>query len=247
MAMIDLNADVGEGFDDESLLPSITSCNIACGAHAGDAKTMKATLEAALRHGVACGAHPGYPDRRNFGRVEVPLTLEELASTLGDQLAALEAAARPLGARLRHVKPHGALYHVSARRRDVARAIAEAVARRDTGCILVGYPGSALLAEGERAGLRTAAEGFADRLYLADGNLAPRSLAGSVHSSPEKAAEQALAIVRDRCVTAPDGTRVPVEARTICLHGDTPGAAMIAKAVRRRLEEAGIEVRSLAS
>ncbi len=245
MATIDLNADVGEGFDDESLLPYLTSCNIACGAHAGDARTMRATLEAALRRGVSCGAHPGYPDRRNFGRAEVPMTLGELAATLREQLAALEAAARPLGARLAHVKPHGALYHASARRRDVARAVAEAVARRDSGCILVGFPGSALLEEGARAGLRTAAEGFADRLYLADGNLAPRALAGSVHESPGKAAEQALAIARDRCVIAADGTRLRVDAQTICLHGDTPGAAAIASAVRRKLEGAGVEVRSL--
>lgn len=244
--MIDLNADVGEGFDDESLLPYLTSCNIACGAHAGDTATMRKTLEAALRRGVACGAHPGYPDRKNFGRVEVPMTLGELSASLKEQLTVLESAARRLGARIRHVKPHGALYHAAARRRDVARAVAEAVAGRDGEPILVGFPGSALLAEGARAGLRTAAEGFADRLYLADGNLAPRSLAGSVHSSPEKAAEQALEIARDRCVTAADGTRVPVEAQTICLHGDTPGAAAIAAAVRRKLEEAGIEVRSLA-
>src|SRR5512135_3750787 len=108
MAAIDLNADLGEGFDDESLLPHLTSCSIACGAHAGDAKTMRATLEAALRRGVSCGAHPGYPDRKNFGRVEVPMTLGELAASLKEQLAILEAAARPLGARLRHVKPHGA-------------------------------------------------------------------------------------------------------------------------------------------
>jgi 5-oxoprolinase (ATP-hydrolysing) subunit A len=245
MTAVDLNADVGEGFDDESLFPCLTSCNIACGAHAGDAKTMRATLEGARRRGVSCGAHPGYPDRENFGRLDVPLTLEEIGDTVAAQVAALQAAARPLGIRITHVKPHGALYHACSRRSDVARAVAQAVARRERDAVLVGFAGSALLVEGKRAGLRVAGEGFADRLYLADGNLAPRSLAGSVLESSEEAARQALSIVRDGSVLAPDGTRLEIEAQTICLHGDTPGAAKIAAAVRRMLEEAGVELRSL--
>ena len=245
MTTVDLNADVGEGFDDESLFSSLTSCNIACGAHAGDSRTMKAALEGARRRGVSCGAHPGYPDRENFGRVDVPLTLEEIGDTVAAQVAALQAAARPLGVRITHVKPHGALYHACSRRSDVARAVAQAVAKRDREAVLVGFAGSVLLAEGARAGLRVAGEGFADRRYLADGNLAPRSLAGSVLEDPEDAARQALSIVRDETVLAPDGTRLKIQAQTICLHGDTPGAAEIAAAVRRRLEEAGVELRSL--
>lgn len=244
---VDLNADVGEGFDDERLLPFLTSCSIACGAHAGDAGTMRATLEAARRAGVSCGAHPGYPDPKNFGRIEVPMTLEEIADTVGAQVAALQAAARPLGVKISHVKPHGALYHACARRSDVARAVAQAVAKRDRDAVLVGFAGSALLVEGARAGLRVAGEGFADRRYLADGNLAPRSLAGSVLRSPEEAADQALSIVRDGLVLAPDGTRLKIEAQTICLHGDTPGAVEIAAAVRRKLEGSGVALASLVS
>lgn len=246
MPAIDLNADVGEGFEDERLFPYLTSCSIACGGHAGDPRTMKATLEAARRHGISCGAHPGYPDRENFGRVDVPMTLEEIAATLKAQLAALEVAARPLGIRLSHVKPHGALYHACSRRRDVARTVALTVASRNQDRVLVGFAGSALMVEGARANLRVAGEGFADRRYLADGTLAPRSLAGAVLESPGEAAEQALSIVLDGRVIASDGTRIPVQAQTICLHGDTPGAAEIAKAVRRKLEGAGVEVRSFA-
>ena len=244
---IDLNADLGEGFDDDAILPFLSSCNIACGAHAGDAKTMARTLESANRLGVACGAHPGYPDRPSFGRKELPMTLSEIAASVLEQIEALAAAARRSKTALSHVKPHGALYHVCHRRRDTARALAEAVAHRHPRLALVGMPGSILLEEGERAGLRTVAEAFADRLYLEDGSLAPRGTAGAVHDSSERAAAQALEIARDREVIASTGAKLPVEARTICIHGDSPGAAAIARAVREKLEGAGIEIRSFVS
>jgi len=244
---IDLNADLGEGYDDGEILPFLSSCNIACGAHAGDAATMTRTLEAASRLGVACGAHPGYPDRASFGRKELPMTLAELADSVVEQIETLSAAARRSKAVLSHVKPHGALYHVCHRRRDTARALAEAVARRHPRLVLVGMPGSILLEEGERAGLRTVAEAFADRLYLEDGSLAPRGTAGAVHDAPERAASQALEIARDREVTSSTGARLPVDARTICIHGDSPGAASIGRAVRKKLEDAGIEIRSFVS
>jgi UPF0271 protein len=244
---IDLNADLGEGFDDEHILPFLSSCNVACGAHAGDAGTMARTLDAAHRLGVACGAHPGYPDRESFGRRELPMTLAEITASVVEQLETLSAAARRSKTRLSHVKPHGALYHVCHRRRDTARALAEAVAHRHPRLVLVGMPGSILLEEGERAGLRTVAEAFADRLYLEDGSLAPRGTAGAVHETPERAARQALEIAREHEVTCSTGARLPLAARTICLHGDSPGAVATARAVRTRLEEAGIEVRSFVS
>ena len=175
------------------------------------------------------------------------MTLAELADSVVEQIETLSAAARRTKTALSHVKPHGALYHVCHRRRDTARALAEAVARRHPRLVLVGMPGSILLEEGERAGLRTVAEAFADRLYLEDGSLAPRGTAGAVHDSPGRAASQALEIARDREVTSSTGVRLPVEARTICLHGDSPGAASIARAVRTKLEEAGIEIRSFVS
>jgi UPF0271 protein len=240
---IDVNADLGEGFDDAAILPFLSSCSIACGAHAGDLATMRATLGAASRRGVACGAHPGYPDRASFGRRELPMTLAELATSVLEQIDTLMRAAREEKAVLGHVKPHGALYHVCHRRRDTARALAEAIARRHPRLAIVGMPGSILLDEAERAGLRSIAEGFADRLYLEDGTLAPRGSAGAVHSSPDRAAEQALAIARDQTVVAASGVALPVPARTICLHGDSPGAPEIARAVRARLESAGIALR----
>jgi UPF0271 protein len=240
---IDVNADLGEGFDDGAILPFLSSCSIACGAHAGDAATMRAILAAAARQGVACGAHPGYPDRPSFGRRELPMTLAELAASVLEQLEALARAARAEGVALGHVKPHGALYHVCHRRRDAARALAEAIARRHPRLAIVGMPGSILLDEAERAGLRSVAEGFADRLYLEDGTLAPRGSAGAVHASPERAAEQALSIARDQAVVAASGVSLPVPAKTICLHGDSPGAPAIARAVRTRLEESGIALR----
>lgn len=243
---VDLNADLGEGFDDEALLPFLTSCNVACGAHAGSPETMRSTLSAARRLGVACGAHPGFPDRKNFGRREMPLTLAELSATISEQVDRLLEAASDTGAVLSHIKPHGALYHGANRRSDMARCFLETVARRHPAWIVVGQAGSLLLDEARRMGLRVAGEGFADRLYLEDGTLAPRGVDGAVFDSAEKAAAQALSLVADESVRASNGARLSVRVQTICLHGDTPGAASFAKAIRARLQEAGIEIRPLA-
>jgi UPF0271 protein len=242
---VDLNADLGEGFEDASILPFLSSCNVACGAHAGSDETMRSTLAAARRLGVSCGAHPGYPDRKNFGRKEMPLTLAELSATLAEQIERIGDAASDTGVSLMHVKPHGALYHGANRRNDVARCFLGTVARLQPSWIVVGQAGSLLLEEGRRMGLRVAAEGFADRLYLEDGTLAPRGVSGAVFDSPEKAAAQALSLVGNEAVEASNGAQLSVKVQTICIHGDTPGAPSIAKAIRERLQDAGIEIRPL--
>ena len=242
---VDLNADLGEGFDDVSILPFLSSCNVACGAHAGSPETMRSTLAAAKRLGVSCGAHPGFPDRNNFGRREMPLTLAELSATISEQIDHILEAASDTGVSLSHVKPHGALYHASNRRSDMARCFLETIVRRQPAWIVVGQAGSLLLEEGHRMGLRIVAEGFADRLYLEDGTLAPRGVVGAVFDSPEKAAVQALSLVVDEAVEASNGERLPVRVQTICIHGDTPGAASIAKSIRSRLQEAGVQIRPL--
>jgi UPF0271 protein len=239
---IDLNADVGEGGDDERLIPLVSSANIACGAHAGDPATIERAIRIAIRHGVSIGAHPGYPDRDNFGRTELGLSPAEVEATVADQVATLAAAARRAGAVLRHVKAHGALYNRAAVDREAADAIARAVRRAGPGARLVGLAGSALLAAGRDAGLGVIAEAFADRAYEPDGTLRSRRHADAVLSEPAAAAAQAVALAREGVVTAVDGTRLTVRADTICLHGDLPGAVERALAVREALEAAGIAV-----
>jgi 5-oxoprolinase (ATP-hydrolysing) subunit A len=249
---IDLNADVGESFgawtlgEDEALLAVVSSANIACGFHGGDPRVMDRTVELAVRAGVAIGAHPGHFDLRGFGRRAIPASPEEVEADVLYQIGALRAFVSSRGARLVHVKPHGALYNQAAKDPVLARAIARAVARAGRDLALVGLAGSAAMREAAEAeGVRFAAEAFADRAYEPDGSLAPRRLPGSVLHDPEAAAAQALGIVRDGCVRARDGSRVTLAADTICLHGDTPGAPALARAVRQALAEAGIEVRAL--
>jgi 5-oxoprolinase (ATP-hydrolysing) subunit A len=249
MKYADLNCDMGELpealADQEAIMPFISSANIACGGHAGDANTMRTTIEQALRHKVALGAHPGYEDPTNFGRQELQLSFDEIAGSVHRQILALDQIATRLGARIGHVKPHGALYNQAAREREVARAIAEGVKRWRTDVTLVGLAGSVMLEEFHAAGFAVAPEAFADRRYESDGSLRSRKLSDSLLTDPQAAAEQALQIVRERTVTAADGASVPLRAQTICVHGDTAGAAEIAAQVRRRLEEAGITVASL--
>jgi UPF0271 protein len=212
---IDLNADVGEGMEDETLLPYLTSANVACGVHAGDPSRMDQTVALALSHGVRVGAHPGYPDREHFGRVRVEMSADAVETLVLYQISALDGFVRSRGGTLTHVKPHGALYHAGAEFPDVARAIAEGVRRLRTSLVLVGPAGSMLMEAGREAGLPVAAEAFADRRYLPDGSLVPRSEPGAVLSSADEAAEQALSIARDAAVRARDGSRVPVRADTI--------------------------------
>jgi len=224
---IDLNCDMGELLDpgiEEALMPHITSANVACGGHAGDADSMRRTVDAARRHGVAVGAHPGYPDRANFGRVELALSAEEIAQTVCQQIGALAAIAKDLA----HVKPHGALYNVAAKNAEVARAIGEGAARFGKGLVLVGLAGSMMLEVWRDMGFRTAAEGFADRRYEPDGSLRPRRFADALITEPEAAAAQALRLAAEGQV------------RTICVHSDTPGCVWIAAAVALALRTAGL-------
>ncbi len=229
---IDLNCDMGELADvalEETLMRSVTSANVACGGHAGDAATMERTVGLARRYGVAVGAHPGYPDRANFGRLEMPLSSAQIAGTVADQVRALA----DLAGELTHVKPHGALYNVAAKDAGVARAIAEGVASVSRELVLVGLAGSTMLEVWCQMGFRAAAEGFADRRYEPDGSLRSRKFADALITDPEQAAAQALRLARDGC------------AETICVHSDTPGSVGILAAVAESLRGAGIALKSL--
>ncbi len=239
---MDLNADVGEGMDDALLLPYVTSANVACGVHAGDPTTMDQTVLSALSRGVRVGAHPGYPDRANFGRVFVEMSGDDIENLIVFQVGALAGFVRSRGGHLTHVKPHGALYHGAGEFPDVARAIAEGVRRIGSELVLVGAAGSLLIGAGEDAGLAVAEEAFADRRYRSDGTLVPRGEPGALLLDPDEAAEQAVGLARDGVAIAQDGTRVPVRADTICLHGDTPGAVGIAKRIHELFRSAGIRI-----
>ena len=248
---IDLNADIGEStsidesVNDERLLRTITSGNIACGFHAGDPTVMRQTVCAAAKAGVSIGAHPSFHDLEGFGRREMQIDPRDISDLVLYQIGALSAIALAESATLRHVKPHGALYNMSVKRADIADAIARAVATFDDKLRLVGLPGSALLAAGSRLGLSVAAEGFADRSYESDGSLTSRHVTDAVLTDPRAAAERAVRMVRDGEVVARDGTVLSLKIDTICVHGDTPGAAELAAAVREGLEQAGITVVAL--
>lgn len=232
---------------DDALMPSITSANVACGFHAGDPTVMRRTIALAKRHGVAVGAHPGFPDLAGFGRREMQLSPGDVEDLVLYQLAAIAGVAAAEGVRLQHVKAHGALYNMAARDGGLARAIARAVALFDKELILLGLPNSELLREGEATGLTVAAEIFADRTYEADGSLTSRRIAGSVIHNPEAVVTRAVDMVQFRRVTATDGSVITLDAATLCLHGDTPGAADLARQIRTALERAGIHVCALAT
>ena len=248
---IDLNSDLGESFgpwpmgDDAALMRSITSANVACGFHAGDPSAMRRTIALAKRHGVAIGAHPGFPDLVGFGRRNMHATAEEVEDFVLYQLAALAGMAAADGMRLQHVKAHGALYNMAVRDRALADAIARAVAAFDRSLILFGLPNSELLRAGAAAGLATAAEAFADRAYEPDGSLASRRKPNTVIHDAGEVVRRAIGIVRDRMVIATSGEAISLQADTLCIHGDTPGAAQLADKVRAGLETACIRVRSL--
>jgi UPF0271 protein len=251
---IDLNADLGESFGawsmgaDEALLAHVTSANVACGFHAGDPSVMDRTVALALRAGVAIGAHPGYHDLRGFGRREIAADPAEVEADVLYQAGALDAFVRSHGARLRHVKPHGALYIQAARDEALALAIARGVARLGRGLSLVGLAGSAALRAAAAAeGLRFAAEAFVDRAYDRQGRLVPRSHPGALVSDPAAAAERAVRLVREGVVVSIEGPAVEVAAETLCLHGDGPRALAVARAVREALEAAGVRVEALAA
>jgi UPF0271 protein len=243
---IDLNCDMGElpeaiaDGTQEALMPSFTSANIACGGHAGDEGTMKATIEQALRHNVALGAHPGYPDRAHFGRIELQMAPEEVSKFVFEQVQTLAMVAERCAARLVHVKPHGALYNQAVHNRELAKAIAIGVAQWSRDLILVGLAGSAMLDVFRDAGFAVAAEAFADRRYEPDGTLRSRKFKDALLYHPEEAARQALSIVERNVVTASNGVDVTVRAQTLCIHGDTPGATKIAATVAQTLRQAGV-------
>jgi UPF0271 protein len=250
---IDLNCDMGEMPEaiadgtQEALMGFLTSVNIACGAHAGDEATMRTTIVQAMRRTLAIGAHPGYADRANFGRLELDLSADEIAESVFEQVSKLGEIAATCGARLAHVKAHGALYNQAARDAAVAEAIANGVARWRNDVVLVGLAGSVMLDVFRDAGFSVAAEAFADRRYEPNGSLRSRKFADALVSNPAEATAQALHIAQGGRVAASDGSEIRVEAQTICIHGDTPGAVKIAAAIGERLKNAGIELRPLAA
>lgn len=246
MRSIDLNSDLGEGAGhDAEIMPFITSANIACGGHAGDEATMRATVELALRRGVAIGAHPGYPDRANFGRVPVPMESLALIEEVSGQIRALVDIVKSAGGTLRHVKAHGAMYNQAERDTAIARSVATGIFDDARGAALLVFapPGSAMVEAATAMELRVAREGFVDRAYEPDGTLRSRKLPGALHTDPQVAVAQALAFVREGGVRASDGSFLALEVDTLCLHGDTPGAPAIAEAVRAAFARESIQVR----
>lgn len=241
---VDLNCDLGEGaFHDAELMSLITSANIACGAHAGDAATMRETFHLAERCGVCVGAHPGFFDRTNFGRVERPLSPYEAVELIARQISALHAIA---GNQLRHVKLHGALYHQVSRDAMLSAAVTEFLGHSRPGLMLFALAGSELWRAARARGIPVAAEVFADRSYRADGSLTPRSDPAALIANEEEAVAQVLGMAREGFVRATDGTRVPIVADTVCLHGDGPHAVAFARRLRRELAAAGVEVKAFA-
>lgn len=249
---IDLNSDLGESFAlletglDEAMMQTITSANIACGFHAGDPIVMERTVRLARKCNVAIGAHPSYPDLAGFGRREMHLSPEEIEACVLYQVSALAGFARSQSLELIHVKPHGALYTASVNNADVAHAVAQGVARFSRELILVGLAGSLLLSAGGEIGLKVASEAFVDRVYNPDGTLRSRQLPDALITDPEKAAEQALRIIREGQLISYQGVTIKLHADTICIHGDTPNAPMIAAELKKRLIEAGVKIVPLA-
>lgn len=247
--IVDLNCDVGEGFGtyrvgiDEDILPHISSVSIACGFHAGDPACMRRTVRLAEAANVSIGAHPGFPDLMGFGRREMMVSHDEARDYVIYQTGALQAFTT--WKRLQHVKPHGALYNMGVRNEGLARAVAQGVKEVDPELILVGMTGSAWITAGREAGLRVAREAFADRAVNPDGTLVPRHLPGAVINDVEEVMSRVLSIVTEGRATAIGGERVEMIADTICLHGDTPGAADLARTLRQSLEAAGVTIAPL--
>jgi len=249
MHTIDLNSDLGEGFgawhmgDDAALLSVVTSANIACGFHAGDPSTIRRTVKRAVTHDVAIGAHPSLPDLQGFGRRRMEITPDEAYDLTLYQVGAVAAFAHAAGGRMHHVKPHGALYNMAAGDAPLARAIASAVRDFDADLVLYGLAGSELITAGESVGLAVASEVFADRAYRRDGTLVSRNEPGSVIHDEVQAVAQALDMMRDRRVLSVDGIWVPVVPDTVCVHGDTPSAVSLARALRTAFEREGFSLR----
>jgi UPF0271 protein len=251
-ATIDLNSDLGEGFgvwrlgDDDALLDVVSSANAACGFHAGDPSIMRRVCTRAAERGVAVGAQVGYHDLAGFGRRYIDVPPDVLTDDVLYQLGALDAFCRAAGDRVRYVKPHGALYNRAVRDEAHAAAVVRAVVDYDATLPLLGLPGSALLRLGAAAGLSCVPEAFADRAYTPQGTLQPRSQPGAVLHDADTVVARAVRMVVEQRVTAVDGSEVPVAARSLCVHGDTPGAVDLAGRIRRALEDAGVGVAAFA-
>ena len=245
---LDLNCDMGEGFgawkmgDDDALLDYVSSANIACGYHAGDPATMHRTVERALQKGVAVGAHPSFPDLQGFGRRPMRVSAEEAYDLVLYQVGALAAFVVACGGRLAHVKPHGALYNIAAKEAALAQAIAHAVKDFDPRLVLFGLAGSELIRAGEKVGLTTASEVFADRTYQADGSLTSRAQPDAMVHDPDDALAQVRRMLSEGRVRSQQGSDVMVRADTLCIHGDEPGAVIFAKCIRQALEADGVLV-----
>lgn len=251
MYQVDLNCDMGESFgayrlgNDDEILPFITSANIACGFHAGDPATMRQTVKRALANGVAIGAHPGLPDLQGFGRRPMEISAQEATDMVVYQVGALAAFAKAEGGQLQHVKPHGALYNMAAVQPKVAEAIAEAIYQVEPECILFGLSGSELVQAGRKIGLRTAHEVFADRTYQQDGTLTPRSHPDALIKDTDQALKQVVRMVKEGKVRSLQGVDVPIQADTICIHGDGSHALLFARKIRTCLEESGVLVKAV--
>lgn len=247
--MIDLNCDMGEGYgayrigNDAELMKHITSANIACGFHAGDPGTMAATVKLALQHGVAIGAHPGLPDLQGFGRRVMAISPREAYELTVYQIGAVQAFAIAEGARLSHVKPHGALYNMAAKDAALSDAIAEAIYKVDGNMMLYGLSGSELIRAAERIGIRAANEVFADRSYEADGSLTPRDIPGAVLDDPAEGASRIARLLLTGVTVSRQGSTLKLQADTVCVHGDSPDAVRHAAALGEALREAGIQLR----
>jgi UPF0271 protein len=250
---IDLNSDLGESFgrwrlgDDEAMLALVSSANVACGFHAGDASTLRRTCAAAAERGVVVGAQVGYRDLAGFGRRFIDMPPADLTDDVVYQLGALDGICRVTGTAVRYVKPHGALYNAIVHHEAQADAVVAAVVAYDPALPVLGLPGSAFLKAAEAAGLRTVREFFADRGYTAEGTLVPRSAPGALLEDPESVAERVLRMVTDGVVTSVDGSEVAVAAESVCVHGDSPGAVAMGAAVRGRLRAAGVDVAAFAA
>lgn len=248
MSKVDLNCDLGESFGnykcglDAEVLPYISSANIACGFHASDPVVMSETVKLAKEKGVAIGAHPGYPDLVGFGRRNMAVSPKELKAMVQYQLGALKAFCDSMQVPLQHVKPHGAMYNMAAVDEKLAIAIAEGIMEVNSEMILLGLSGSKLLEAAKKIGLPYASEVFADRAYQADGTLVPRSKEGSVITNEELAVSRTIKMVKQGCVTTIDGKEIPIEADSICLHGDGEKAVLFARLLREELEKSGVEI-----
>ena len=251
MKKIDLNCDMGESFGayklgmDEKVIQFITSANIACGWHAGDPLVMDATVKMAVEHGVGVGAHPGYPDLLGFGRRKFDCTVEEVRNYLIFQIGALQAFCKVHGTQLQHVKPHGALYLTAVGDEGVARAVAEAIVSVNPELLyvaLAGAKGELVKRIGQEVGLKVVYEAFPDRAYTPEGTLVSRRQSGAVIKDPQEVSERALRMAKEGIVIAVDGTSIPLEAQTLCVHGDTPSAVDLVRSIRETLEAAGVVV-----